>query len=59
MIELNNSSHYKYIDGEEHLNLKSLFRQRVIEMEGYQYVNVRVEDYIHTETMFQDIQKII
>ena len=25
----------------------------------YQYANMRVEDYIHTETMFQIIQKII
>ena len=53
-MEINNESHYKQIDGELVLNLKSQFRQRVLEGEGYKCLNIRVFDYTGSNyTMLQ------
>lgn len=35
IIEINNTSHYKIINGETLLNLKSSFRERVLTKAGY------------------------
>ena len=60
VVEINNESHYKQIDGELVLNLKSQFRQRVLEGEGYKCLNIRVFDYTGSNyTMLQYIQHIL
>ena len=46
IIEMNNLMHYKRVEGQLVLNLKSRFRERVLEGEGYRYVNIRIDEYL-------------
>ena len=40
VVEINNTSHYKNIDGKTILNLKSRFRERILEKWGYKCYNI-------------------
>jgi very-short-patch-repair endonuclease len=60
VVEINNTQHYKTVDGQQFLNLKSQFRQRVLESNGYKYYNIRVDDYASSNfSMLQDIYSIV
>ena len=42
VIELNNATHYKLINGQSRLNLKSNFRERVLTKAGYVCKNIPI-----------------
>lgn len=60
IVEINNSHHYKVIEGVEHLNLKSQFRQRVLEKNGYKFYTIKVDDLSASNySMLEEIYKIV
>ncbi len=60
VVEINNSQHYKTVEGQQFLNLKSQFRQRVLESNGYKYYNIKVDDLTTSNySMLQDIYAIV
>ena len=60
MIELNSNNHYKHFDGKWQLDLKSTFRERMLREWGYEYYNMRVEDYTNSNyKLLINIRKVI
>jgi len=60
IIEINNIAHYKIINGEWRLNLKSQFRDRILTKAGYVCKNLKLEDYTSSNfAMLQEIYKIV
>lgn len=60
VVEINNNHHYKVVDGNTALNLKSQFRERVLESHGYKCYNIRVEDLgTSNYSMLEEIHHIV
>jgi very-short-patch-repair endonuclease len=60
VVEINNSHHYKTVDGVTALNLKSQFRERVLERNGYKCYNIRVDDLSASNySMLEEIHRIV
>ena len=60
IVEINNTAHYKVIDGVSHLNLKSQFRERILKQCGYKCHTIRVDDLSSSNyNMLEEVYKIV
>ena len=56
VVEINSNTHYREVEGQWQLNLKSSFRERMIREWGHEYHNLRVDDY--TSSSYNMLEKI-